>query len=464
MYLLQPVYMFLSLGILIPIAIHLWNIQQGKILQVGSVALLNKDAVKNTSRIKLHDLLLLALRCLLIILLSLFLSQPQWVTKPGTNKGWVLIDKNDLKQTYTHFKLQVDSLLQAGFELHYFNKGFDKTVLTDTTNIKSDATNTNYWVTLAQLNSTKGVDVPLYIFTNSYLQNFTGERATAASNIHWYSYAPNDTASYIANSYTIQGDSVQLITVNSSATGNSNVYSSIALQNAGAGIDTNTLHVSIYNKGYATDAAYLQAAINAIQQFSHKKLTITNVNNIAQLPAKQDWLFWLSNEAIPQNITANKLFVYAQGKEQDVQTWLGINKSANPIVIYKRIAGGISGYTVWSDGFGNGLLTRVDGRPTIYRFYSRFDVQWNDLSWSNDFPQMMYGLLYNTSTGAALNNNDKRIIDDKQLQPVISKEYKLHNKQALSVSINNIILLLAFITFFIERYFSNRVKKGAANA
>lgn len=455
--------MFLSLGVLIPIAIHLWNIQQGKVLRVGSVALLTNDAVKNTSRIKLHELLLLTLRCLLIILLSLFLSQPQWITNAGTKKDWVMVDKNNIKQTYAHFKPQVDSLIQAGFEPHYFNKGFEKAILSDTVNIQDDTAATNYWVTLNQLNSKISSKAPVYIFTNNYLKNFTGERPVASGNIHWYSYALNDTASYITGRYAIQGDSVQLITANSLSTGNYNSYKTAPLQNSqAAGIDTATFQVTIYSKGYTADAVYIQSAVNAIQQFSHRKIAVSTINNIAQLPPKQDWLFWLSNEAVPQNIKTANLFVYVQGKEQAVQTWLSSAQDGNHISIYKRIIAPPAGDIMWSDGFGNALLTKEHGLPNIYRFYSRFDVQWNDLPWNNNLPQLVYALLYNTSGEAAIARNDKRLVDDRQLQPVILKEDKAQSLQTSSVNIANIILVLAFITFFLERYFSSRQKRGRA--
>jgi len=451
----------LSLGVLIPIIIHLWNIQQGKILKVGSVALLTKDAIKSSSSIKLHELLLLILRCLLILLLAALLSKPQWNAKNNAGKGWLMIDKNDAQQTYNHFKPQIDSLMQAGYELHYFNNGFEKTSLQNALSNSTDSTqNINYWAILRQLINKRDGQIPLYIFTNDYLNKFTGTRPTVQPNIHWYNYTQGDTSSYPAAVYAMQGDSIKVITANSSATGTYNTYSNKAYaQVQSTGADTATLYVTIYNKGFTTDAGYVKAAIEAIQQFSRRKIKVFVTANLSQISQQQSWLFWLSNDVMPANVKAQNIFVYEKGKEEDVHSWVKADAAQSSTqALYKRVTNQDSGSNViWSDGFGRPLLAK---KLNTWHFYSRFDASWNDLPWSHDFPQMIYSLLINDSLTVNIAAKDKRIIDDDQLQPATEKENIASSKQTnFRVDISNITLLLAFIVFFIERIISSGTKK-----
>lgn len=454
------------LAVAIPIAIHLFNVQQGKILKVGSVALLTKNAVTTTSRIKLHQLLLLLLRCLFIILLALMLAQPRW---QGNSKqqGWVLLDKNNAQQTYTHYKQQVDSLLQAGCQLHYFNTGFataDVQQLSDTT---KDSSVTNYWSTLLQLQHTAGTQVPLYIFTNAYVKNIAGNKPAATLNVHWYTYQPGDTATYNAGGYALQGyDSTMVVTAHTAAGATYNTYKPVKKAFAGeAKFDTSTWYISIYTKTYMADAAYIKAAVDAIKQVSNRKIVVTVTANALQLPRHNDWLFWLSVDTIPNNVTSQNIFKYVEGKTENVQSWVrpGGNATENikPVALHKHIAD--TGYwyskIIWTDGYGNALLAETN--PGVYQFFSRFDASWNDLPFSSCFPQVMYSLMF-ADGDASLNTSDKRVVDDKQLQPHTAPGNTTMQTAKAGVDASPLFWLLAFIMFFMERIIALSAKKERA--
>src|ERR1700743_1895371 len=124
MILLNAIWLFALAALSIPVAIHLWNIRQGKTLKVGSISLITVSSQKNSRSFKLHDLLLLLLRCLLLALLAFILMQPLWQKRINLAqiKGWILIPKESLKETYQKFKPEIDSLSKAGYEFHYFDK------------------------------------------------------------------------------------------------------------------------------------------------------------------------------------------------------------------------------------------------------------------------------------------------------------------------------------------------------
>ena len=124
--LLNPIWLFAIGGIVIPLIIHLWNIKKGKTLKVGSISLLGESSRQSAKSLKLIDLLLLFLRCLLLILLAFILAKPIWNNKntEETNSGWILIEEENSREIYTNFKPEIDSLIGIGYEFHYFEPEF----------------------------------------------------------------------------------------------------------------------------------------------------------------------------------------------------------------------------------------------------------------------------------------------------------------------------------------------------
>jgi hypothetical protein len=127
---LQPIWLWAITGIAVPVIIHLWNIREGKTRKVGSIAFLTESASTRAKSLKLSELWLLLLRCLLLIMLALLISKPYWEKQPGQKeKGWVLIEKQTVPQAYRIYKPTIDSLLAQGFTFHYFNDGFPEATL-----------------------------------------------------------------------------------------------------------------------------------------------------------------------------------------------------------------------------------------------------------------------------------------------------------------------------------------------
>ena len=120
--LLNPIWLFGISGIIIPLLIHLWNVKKGKTLKIGSVSLLGESSRQNARSLRLLDLLLLLLRCLLIIIVSILLAEPVWISSNSASRkgGWILIEKDNFTETYSNFQKEIDSLDQAGFDLHLF--------------------------------------------------------------------------------------------------------------------------------------------------------------------------------------------------------------------------------------------------------------------------------------------------------------------------------------------------------
>src|SRR3954447_4029550 len=84
---LNPLLLFGTTAIAAPIIIHLFMNRRVKRMRWAAMRVLENSVIKNQKRLNLEDLLLLALRCLLVILLALALARPMFGTGSGAAAG-----------------------------------------------------------------------------------------------------------------------------------------------------------------------------------------------------------------------------------------------------------------------------------------------------------------------------------------------------------------------------------------
>lgn len=487
--------MWAAAGIIVPLAIHLWNIRQGKILKVGSIAFLTESSKNYATSLKLTELLLLLMRCLLIMLLAALLSKPRW-DRPFLNpkiKGWVLIEKENLSSTYARFKPFVDSLLQAGYEFHYFNDGFKKDNLRDVAKDQNDPVvngSLSYRFLLKKLDRLVPAELPIHLFTTNYLNRQEGKREAVSLNLYWHTYTPADsTATFISKAFTISADSIRIILGNTQPSGttylptdidikkNTNPDLSVSTNNGRlliayqkyqpVEVDTAALNITIFTSKYFTDAAYIKAAAETIRQFSRHRISVLLVNKIEGIPAMQDWLFWLSEMPVPASLKANNIFRYEGGEAKKISSWIvtkpGMGSEEEKIFLSKSFV--LEEATdplqiIWEDGFGNPILSLEKAGTNTYHLFTRFDPSWNDLPWSDQFPQLVFTLLFPREKTGLANEPDKRIISEQQLLPANNpKELNSTKEKFITTDISFIFWLLVFLAFFIERIIALRNRK-----
>jgi hypothetical protein len=438
--LLQPIWLFALAGVSIPVIIYLWNPQPGKTLKVGSIALVKESGLLYKKRIKPAGLLLLLLRVLLLACIALALAGPLWRNPANTaSKGWVLMARPQLTATYNRFKPMVDSLLQAGLEFHYFEEGFKKDKLSTALQVQADSTGIHqpsYRGTIALLDQQADTRVPLYVFTDNYLRHFGGRRLPVSLNLHWFTYTPDTVATKPVT-------------------------------------DTMALRVTIFTRVYANDARCLKAALDAIQQFSKRNIITEVVTAAADIPARQDWLFWL-DDALPVNVhNAKNVLSYAKGRLVKRMSCIlpAMEQTFAAVSLYQSIiendAAKQSFSTCWQDGFGHTLLSvQQEHNTAFYWLYTHIDPAWNDLPWSDNFPAILFKLLYtgrvqDVWAGAP----DKTIIDSSQSMPILLSSGEAAPKPAIftETKLAGICWLLAFLLFFAERCLSFYHLKSNAN-
>lgn len=503
---LNPIWLFGIAGILIPVLIHLWNIKQGKTLKIGSVILLGESSKQNARSLRLQDLLLLLLRCLLIIILAFLLAQPVW-TRPydiTQNKGWILTGRADFKEAYSRFKAEIDSLDRLGYEFHFFEPGFkladiqylaEDQSMADTSRVKL-----SYWSVARMLDHEIPKGFKAFIYTCNSLSRFKGERPLISNSINWKTYTSADsTATWIGRAYFTNRDSIRAIISTSGPAGtfhrienidpsdNNSPYTvnikegkaklrfkTLPSQNDDdrqADIDTSTLRISIFTDKYQKDAAYLEAAIGAVQSYTARKLKLSRFSS-GTIPEGQNLIIWLSEKQLsPAQLkklpAGSSILAYEKGKTESLNSWIEesqVQRSVQkePITLFRRIAypeKPMMSTSIWEDGFGRPVLDlyRKD-QVSVYRFFSRFNPEWSDLVWNTDFAEMLIPILLPHERVKEIDEYDRRTADHLQILPgkAGSESKKVLLGSDEQMDLKDYFWLALIIVFICERWLSYR--------
>jgi hypothetical protein len=497
---LNPIWLFAIAAISIPVVIHLWNIRPGKTLKVGSIALITAAAQKSSRSFKLNDVLLFILRCLFLSTLAFLLAAPFWQRSQATakTKGWVLIPKANLKETYKNLKFTVDSLSKVGYEFHFFDENFKSFESNKTLNdslLKDKPEVKNYWSLVAKLNEKLPPTLPVYVFTPNQAKYFNGSKPSVSLNLHWQTYTPADSVStWVENAWFTSNNSIKVIEGNSRPSGThftsyiiqseddpkspfvvdvnhgSPVVSLKTAPEKHTPIDTGALRVAIYSDKYSVDEKYLGAALQTIIDFTQRKVVVKKYTDAAQIPVKQDWLFWLSDKPVDASalVKSAHIFNYQQGKIElesssiKTSSAFALAYKEDPAAIYKLVKNEISdGKPIWVDGYGNPVLTQEQSpKTTQYHFYSRFNPAWNDLVWSNKFPKLLLKLVLYHPDYEALNSHGSTRIDHRQMMPnIIWSAKKIDNSKIIvQTDLSRYFWLMLIAVFIVERWVAHKNK------
>ncbi len=505
--LLNPLWLLAIGAIIIPLAIHLWNIKKGKTLKIGSIQLLGESSRQNSRSLRLLDLLLLFLRCLMLVVLALLLAGPVLSQRTAEEKpkGWVLIDREHVKETYFNFKPKIDSLLKGNYELHYLAPGFEDIDIEDLRNdrieLKPDVTSgLSYWSLVKALDKQLPPTTNTYIFTSNRLNRFAGQRPKLNSKIIWETYTPADSVyNQIAAAYLTATDSLRLVLAHSQPTGNTYTYDNtsvnnpnpayqifrenqlsvsfkntgvlpIAIDSSAATIDTSVMRIALFTDKYPADLAYLKAGLEAVKTFSRRRISIDTYADRAKIPTGLSWLFWLSESPVPEK--AKYIFSYQTGKTlavyNSIVTHEGKFVNRKSLSLYQMTVPSKTAQwneMLWQDESGNPILSlNGDENVSKYKFYSHFDPEWNDLVWSAEFPEWLLNLLLQAedknSGLVRVLNADRRVIDFSQISPIFSQDGQETSAKAKikEVSLEHFFWLLLISLFALERWASYKQK------
>jgi len=444
---LYPIGLLALAGLIIPLIIHLWNVKQQQTLKIGSISLLGESAQVTSKSYRITDWLLFILRCVLIVLIAFLLAQPYLTaTIEAKNKGgWILIERSKLPKVYQQERRSIDSLLKKDYEIHDFNVGFTLLTLEDTV-VKHEISKSiiAYGSLLNQLNTLIPTGASVYLYTDRLLNRFGEKLPITNYQLKWKTINDIDTISSWITEFAgkkLEAKSTQMATS----------YQPIA--NA----ENPVINVAINETGGSNDRKYVIAALNAIANFTNRKIEINHKDK------KYDIGFWLSEQPVTSAFknsikTQGQTLIYAKGKEITAKSI--INTDAGTVALNKRIASDHNEFTkIWTDGFGNPILSKqIEGGLTFLHFYSRFNPQWSDLVWSEIFVKALMPIVIKDQRtedfGFEDNGNDQRILPVSEhgyyQRPELTKEGKITSSKTLG----NVFWIIALLIFALERILS----------
>jgi len=448
---LYPIGLLALAALIIPLIIHLWNFKESKTLKIGSISLLGASARVSSKSFRITDWLLFILRCLLIILIAFLLAQP-YIKKTlnAKNKGgWILVEKSKFPQVFKDNRKTIDSLTKRNYEIHDFNLGFNLLSLKDTiASEREQIVNAlKHTALLKELNNLVPAGTSVYLFASQQLNQFDDVLPLTNYKLIWKPVNQADTLSSWITQFA--GKKYE-------ANSNPSVVEYKALNSD----DAPVISVAIFEEAGSNDSKYIKAAIHAIASFSKRKIQINQPN------AAFDVGFWLSEKSISQNFKASikengSIFKYASGKivsEKSV-----INTNSGIVDLTRRIVPNHSFNKIWSDGFGNAILSAENTNGlSILHFYSRLNPQWNELVWNETFVKALMPIIIKddkfSEFGFENNLSDQRKMPLNQKENIqtnkIEKELKVSTDEPLST----IFWFAAFLIFATERILSFRKK------
>lgn len=161
MELLQPYMLWGILAVTLPVIIHFWYQKKGKtIAWAASRWLIEKTTLQHRG-VRLDEIPLLLIRCLLIILLSLILSRPVWNWLTGMNAQTTVHLVQPNRAVTENFRFEIEAAKKKGESVYWI--GPEKLELTDVTNVPQNAGSTLFLQkTINQIASSK-TNFNLYI-------------------------------------------------------------------------------------------------------------------------------------------------------------------------------------------------------------------------------------------------------------------------------------------------------------
>ncbi|MCC3152310.1 BatA domain-containing protein [Hymenobacter sp. BT770] len=482
--LLTPSALLALLGLLVPVAIHLWNRRPGREVAVGSLRWLEAGANRRLRNLKPEQLLLLLLRAALLSVLAVALAGPVWRQALPAGRGQVLVSPELIgTPALAASRPLVDSLRRKGYALRWLASGFPKMSRAawraDSLGQRDSArllaavspSGANFqWARVQQAAGTFPGQ-PLFVLTPASLRGFQGIQSPLPATITWQAL-PNAAAETWVQAAALQGDSLRLLLGQSNETRTSFRVVSVARQAAGgivrlAGVPplrfetkadgsqlqpitsasgtvakqltpiqvrSKPMRIIIYaTADYASDARYMQAGLRAAAAGLPVPLALSTTSTPPSPTTSPDWLFWLTDAPLPT--------AWRDAVKAGAQVWLeapgaGVVDKASlavteadeiPATIFRhsakqpRQATAAASYPLWTDGRGRAVLSRQKlGQGAFYQLATRLAPAWSDLADNPTLPTRLLALLQPETADAV-----------DIAEPALAKELASHDQRAL---------------------------------
>jgi hypothetical protein len=283
----NPIWLWGLTGLIVPVAVHLLSLKEGRIVYIGSLRHLRESNTAQFSSIRLNEILLLFLRSLLIILLVLFLSGFHFDFGKNTSGKWVVVDREVFENQAA--RILVDSLQQNGYEVRLFNHGFPP--VSDSTRVESKKNN---WILARELAGKNLKDA--IVITHNFAADYRGVRESKPEQLKWISVEPSE-RTFEVEKIAISDDSLWSRVAES--TSKMTTFSSRFLLTSGNSFVDKPINILLYaDAGFENDAKVLLASLRSIDVVVPFTIEVTRKKIDRSKLSPSDWIIWLSREKL----------------------------------------------------------------------------------------------------------------------------------------------------------------------
>ena len=288
-----PIFFYALAAVGIPIIIHLWSKNTKSKVPFGSIQFLKETETKTTRHLFPSEILLLAVRILLVGSLIALFAQP-FIFKPGEPKTAYLLDA-DLDEEMLQ---QVKNDLQ---DKPFFWLSSERTSIEDPINIG----NIDTWLSLREF----GDFDSLVVYSQNLQSSFLSNLQSPKSKVKWIQMPVEGVNERIDQ---IQKDK-KLTDLVVAASGDQVLFE---LKTGAEGDELIQNVFILADKEYQELANRIETAIRAIDKSSVVTFNIEKFKT-ASKPAPDDWVIWLKKE---KPVWRNKLIYlnpHAQGLDRE---------------------------------------------------------------------------------------------------------------------------------------------------
>lgn len=517
---LNPFAFLALLGLLVPLAIHLWNRQPGREVAVGSLRWLAAGANRRLRHLRLEQVALLLLRMALLAVLALAVAGPVWRrTRPG-GRGVVLLSPAVADNpALAALRPTIDSLRRRGYALRWLTARFPAVPGTqwqaDSLQVpgvagarQGLASEPFLWARVRQA-AGAFAGQPLFVVSTARLTSLAGthpalptpgqvtwqvlptrqpatwvqQAASSADSLRlWVGSSDDARTTYrrvavrlpaLGQALAVPGlpgaritlqHNTQLLVENSASSGNAPGPDSLVP------VVAQPLRVAVYaGPGYAEDARRMRAALRAAALGLPQPLALTAAPAPAAPLPKLDWLVWLADAPLPAawrtaaETQGLRVWQESAGTGQADTARLAVAATANAplIALYRRTpAPAPATEAIWQDGRGRPVLSRQRTRAgTFYNLHTRLLPAWGELADSPALPALLLDVLLAEPGPAA---RDQRALDPAQLPKAVPPSPRRLVSPTFRLSdLRPGLVLVAALLFLLERLLARRRESQA---
>jgi len=502
------------LGLLVPLAIHLWNRRPGREVAVGSLRWLAAGANRRLRNLRLEQLWLLLLRAALLAVLAGAVAGPAWRQRLPPGRGQVLISPELAgKGVLSTVRPRLDSLRRRGYTVRWLRQGWPlvraaawRAESLGEPMPASDSTASDgvfYWPRIQQAADTFAGQ-PLYVLTSARLAAMQGMHHPLPPGVTWQTL-PLATESNWLQAAAGTADSIYLLLGHSTERQTTfdamrtvrpqsrqpvaihgqpsllyaltaNTLQSVATDKTQPAVPVRpaALRVWVYAPpAYAAEARYLRAALRAASAGLPGPLALTVSPHLPAVASAPDWLFWLPTAPVPvawRSQVPHGLHLWqAPTGPSTADTSLLVAPGLGgkmPATSWRHTALAAPSGTeiLWADAQGRPVLTRQAlGKGKVYQAATRLAAEWSTLAENPALPALLLDVLRPAPAGielARLQAHDQRQLAATQLPAPRLGATSTAKPAFRLLDLRPWIVLLAGLLLALERWLASRCGAG----